>query len=129
MDEQLDQLKFDPAGLITAVVQDEAGQVLAVYYMNREALEKTIATRQVHTYSRSRKRLAKKGETSGHVEHVKSIRADCDGDALLIKVEQVGGACHEGYYSCFYREYQQDQPNWKTIGKRVFDPDQVYKNR
>jgi len=127
MNAQLDRLKFDSAGLITAVVQDEAGKVLAVYYMNREALEKTIATGKVHTYSRSRNRLAMKGETSGHVEHVKSIRADCDGDALLITVEQIGGACHEGYYSCFYREYQRDGAEWKPIAERVFDPDQVYK--
>jgi len=129
VDAQLDRLKFDAAGLIPAIVQDERGEVLAVYYMNREAIEKTIQTGKVHTYSRSRKRLAMKGETSGHVEIVKSIRADCDGDALLIHVEQIGGACHEGYYSCFFREYQPGGSEWKPIAKRVFDPDEVYKKK
>src|SRR5438045_1695683 len=105
MDEQLDSLKFDAAGLIPAIVQDEAGEVLALYYMNRDAVQRTIETGKVHTYSRSRRKLAMKGETSGHVEHVKAIRADCDRDTLLIRVAQVGGACHEGYYSCFYREH------------------------
>ena len=97
MNAQLDQLKFDSAGLIPAIVQDhKTGQILAVYYMNRQAIEKTIETGKVHSYSRSRGRLALKGETSGHFENVKTILADCDRDALVIKVEQLGGACHEG---------------------------------
>jgi phosphoribosyl-AMP cyclohydrolase len=128
MDMQLDTLKFDAAGLIPAIVQDERGEVLALYYMNRDAVARTIETGKVHTYSRSRKKLTMKGETSGHVEHVKSLRADCDRDALLIRVEQVGGACHEGYYSCFYREHQPgDDADWKDVGRRVFDPKDVYK--
>ncbi len=128
MDAQLDSLKFDANGLIPAIVQDhQTGQVLALYYMNRQAIEKTIETGKVHTYSRSRGRLALKGEQSKHFEFVKSIFADCDRDALVIKVEQHGGACHEGYYSCFYRQYQPDQQDWKIIADKVFDPEAVYK--
>src|SRR5436305_15203134 len=91
MDPQLDKLKFDANGLVPAIVQDhKTGQVLALYYMNREAIEKTIETGKVHTYSRSRGRLALKGESSGHFELVKSLIADCDRDAVLIKAEQIG---------------------------------------
>jgi len=127
MDPQLEKLKFDANGLVPAIIQDDrSGQVLAMFWMNREALERTIATRKVHSYSRSRKRIALKGETSGHVEHVKSILADCDRDALVIKVDQVGGACHEGYFSCFYNEYDTDGGDWKNVGQRMFDPDKVY---
>ncbi len=128
MDGQLDKLKFDASGLVSAIVQDDrTGQVLSLYYMNRTAIEKTIETGKVHTYSRSRGRLALKGETSGHFEFVKSILADCDGDALVIKVEQRGGSCHQGYYSCFYRQYDPGAADWRTIADKVFDPDAVYK--
>jgi phosphoribosyl-AMP cyclohydrolase len=127
MDAQLKDLKFDSNGLIPAIVQDERGEVLALYYMNRDAVLRTIETKKVHTYSRSRQKLSMKGETSGHVEHVKSIRADCDRDTLLLRVDQVGGACHEGYYSCFYRELQPDDSTWKNVGKLIFDPAKVYK--
>jgi phosphoribosyl-AMP cyclohydrolase len=127
MNAQLDQLKWDEKGLIPAIIQDEkTGQVLVLFWMNREALEKTIATGKVHTYSRSRGRIALKGETSGHFEFVKSIHTDCDEDVVLIRVEQVGAACHEGYYSCFYREYQAGSVDWKISGTRVFDPEKVY---
>jgi phosphoribosyl-AMP cyclohydrolase len=127
MDAQLDQLKWDEKGLIPAIVQDDkTGQVLVLFWMNREALEKTIATGKVHTYSRSRGRLALKGETSGHFQLVKSVRTDCDEDVVLIRVEQIGAACHEGYYSCFYREYQAGNADWKIDGTRVFDPEKVY---
>jgi len=128
MDAQLDKLKFDANGLVPAIVQDhKTGQVLALYYMNREAIEKTIETGKIHTYSRSRGRLALKGETSGHFEHVKTWLTDCDRDALVFKVEQIGGACHEGYYSCFFREYQRGAADFKTIAEKAFDPDAVYK--
>jgi phosphoribosyl-AMP cyclohydrolase len=127
MDAQLDRLKLDSNGLIPAIIQDhKSGEVLAMFWMNREAIEKTIATGKVHSYSRSRGRLALKGETSGHFEHVKAILTDCDKDALVIKVEQIGGACHEGYYSCFYNEYQAGAGDWKNVGKKMFDPDKVY---
>src|SRR5436190_21271766 len=107
MEPLLDQLKFDSKGLVPVIIQDVAnGEVLVMAYTNREALEKTIASGKVHTYSRSRGRVALKGESSGHFQHVKQILVYCDLDAIVIKVEQVGGACHEGYRSCFFRQYQ-----------------------
>lgn len=127
MDPQLDSLKWDANGLVPAIIQDDkTGQVLAMFWMNREALEKTIATGKVHSYSRSRKRLAMKGESSGHVEHVRSVLTDCDKDVVIVKVAQVGAACHEGYYSCFYRQYEPGAADWKVIAERVFDPSKVY---
>ena len=128
MDSQLEGLKFDAAGLIPAIVQDhKTGQVLMMAWMNHEALQKTVQTGKTHFYSRSRGKLWLKGESSGHVQHVKSIRTDCDKDVLLISVEQVGAACHDGYYSCFYREHQNAPGDWKIVGQRVFDPEEVYK--
>src|SRR5947207_13171394 len=122
MDAQLDQLKFDANGLIPAIVQDHrTHEVLMMAWMNRAAIDKTIATKQTHFFSRSRNKLWLKGESSGHVQHVKSIRIDCDADVLLIEVEQVGAACHEGYMSCFFREHQPGKADWKTIAKRVFN--------
>jgi len=130
MDPQLDKLKFDSSGLVAAVIQDwQNGQVLALFWMNREAVEKTIATGKVHSYSRSRGRLALKGESSGHFEIVKELLTDCDRDALVIKVEQIAGACHEGYRSCFYRKYEPGAADWKTIADKVFDPNAVYEKK
>ena len=127
MDAQLDKLKFNEDGLVAAVIQDwQNGQVLAVFWMNRQAIEKTIETGKVHSYSRSRGRLALKGESSGHFEFVKEILTDCDRDALVIKVDQVAGACHEGYRSCFFRKYEPDAPDWKIIAEKVFDPANTY---
>src|SRR5215211_531251 len=101
MDAQLDKLKFDANGLVPAIVQDhKTGQVLALYYMNKEAAAKTLETGKVHTYSRSRGRLALKGESSAHFQHVREVRTDCDRDVLLFKVVQDVSACHEGYRSC-----------------------------
>ena len=128
MDAQLDGLKYDSAGLIPAIVQDDrTGEVLMMAWMNREALDKTVQTGKTHFFSRSRNKLWLKGESSGHVQHVKSIRTDCDKDCLLIEAEQVGAACHDGYYSCFYNEYTSGGANWKTVGAKVFDPETVYK--
>ncbi len=101
----LDSLKFDAQGLIPAIVQDAASKdVLMVAYMNREAVKKTITGGKAVYFSRSRQKLWLKGETSGHFQHVRRICFDCDRDALLLEVEQVGAACHTGYRSCFYRE-------------------------
>ena len=127
MDAQLEGLKFDGDGLIPAIVQDhKTGQVLMMAWMNREAVALTVETGKTHFYSRSRKKQWLKGESSGHVQHVRSIRTDCDKDVLLISAEQVGAACHDGYYSCFYREHQ-DEGDWKVVGEKVFDPKAVYK--
>jgi len=123
----IDDLKFDDSGLIPAVVQDwQTLEVLMVAYMNRESLEKTIATGLTHFWSRSRQQFWKKGETSGHVQRVKSIHTDiCDRDTLVVRVEQVGAACHEGYRSCFSLQLQ-DDGTFAVVGERVFDPDAVY---
>ena len=123
----LDQLKFDANGLVPLIVQDFAnGQVLMMAFMNRAALEKTLETGKVHTYSRSRGRLALKGESSRHFQHVKSILTDCDKDVVLVKVQQDVAACHEGYRSCFFREYDGNAGEWKTIAEKAFDPEKVY---
>jgi phosphoribosyl-AMP cyclohydrolase len=130
MDPKLAQtLKFDANGLIPAIIQDSTtGEVLMMAWMNKEALEKTLETGKTHFFSRSRNKQWLKGESSGHVQHVRSIAVDCDADVLLIKVAQVGAACHDGYYSCFYREYKPtDETPWKVIGRKVFDPERVYR--
>jgi phosphoribosyl-ATP pyrophosphohydrolase/phosphoribosyl-AMP cyclohydrolase len=128
-DPQLDKLKFDANGLVPIIVQDHAnGDVLMMAFMNREAIEKTIATGKVHTYSRSRGRLALKGETSGHFQLVKEVRTDCDRDVVLFKVEQIVAACHEGYRSCFFRQYEPGAADWKTVETKAFDPDRVYES-
>jgi phosphoribosyl-AMP cyclohydrolase len=118
---------FDgPDGVVTAVAQDAAtGQVLMVAHMNREAWDETLTSGNAVYFSRARRRLWRKGEESGNVQHVREIFVDCDGDTVLLKVEQVGGAaCHEGYPSCFFRQVT---PNGlKLIAERVFDPKDVY---
>jgi phosphoribosyl-AMP cyclohydrolase len=115
-----------PGSLVTAIAQDaKTGQVLMVAHMNREAWEETLATGRAVYYSRSRGRLWHKGEESGNIQNVREIYVDCDGDAVLLKVEQFGGAaCHEGYPSCFFRQVTPD--GLKIIAERVFDPDEVY---
>ncbi|MFH0964711.1 MAG: phosphoribosyl-AMP cyclohydrolase [Planctomycetota bacterium] len=121
-------IKFDDKGLVTAVMQDaNNGEVLMVAFMNAEALEKTVETGLAHFWSRSRGKLWLKGESSGHVQKVKEMRVDCDGDALLLKIEQEGGACHTGYRSCFYRKLKEDGEGYETAGEKVFDPGKVYK--
>ena len=127
MDAQLEGLKYDSSGMIPAIVQDHrTGEVLMMAWMNRESLGKTVETGKTYFFSRSRGKLWLKGETSGHVQQVKSIATDCDKDTLLIKVEQAGAACHDGYYSCFYREHQPLAEEWKIIGRKVFEPEKVY---
>src|SRR6187551_1964890 len=103
------QPKFDADGLITAVATDAAtGELLMVAHMNAEALSKTIASGEAHYYSRSRKKLWRKGEESGHTQRVVEMRVDCDQDAVWLKVEQTGPACHTGRASCFYRSVAAD---------------------
>jgi phosphoribosyl-AMP cyclohydrolase len=120
-------LDFDKAGgLLPAIAQDATtGQVLMLAWMNREAYEETLRTGRACYYSRSRKRLWRKGEESGHVQNVREVFIDCDADTILVKVEQIGGAaCHEGYVSCFFRRVEGERT--QIIGERVFDPEQVY---
>jgi phosphoribosyl-AMP cyclohydrolase len=105
MSNALDNLKYDANGLIPAIIQDHAnGEVLMMAWMNRESLQRTVDSKLCTYWSRSRQSFWVKGETSGHMQHVKGISVDCDQDALLIKVEQVGAACHENYRSCFFRD-------------------------
>ncbi|AUG58939.1 Phosphoribosyl-ATP pyrophosphatase [Acetivibrio saccincola] len=125
MSEILNSIKFDDRGLIPVIAQDHStNEVLMMAYMNKEALEKSLETGKVHYFSRSRNKLWQKGETSGHYQYIKSIKVDCDGDALLIKVEQVEGACHTGHFSCFYREISDE--GLKETQKKVFDEKEVY---
>ena len=114
-------------GLVPAIVQDaNTGEVLMLAYMNRESWEKTVKTGKATYFSRSRKKLWVKGESSGHVQEVTQIFMDCDADTVLLKVIQHGGAaCHTGYRSCFFKQF--DQGRWQEVGERVFDPKEVYR--
>ncbi|MBM3309264.1 MAG: phosphoribosyl-AMP cyclohydrolase [Candidatus Altiarchaeales archaeon] len=113
-------------GLVLAITQDyKTGEVLMTAFMNQEAFEKTLETGKVHYYSTSRNKIWLKGESSGNFQKVKELFVDCDMDALLLKIEQKGGACHEGYRSCFYRKNSKGV--LKTIGEKLFNPNEVYK--
>lgn len=116
-------------GLVTVVAQDAgSGEVLMVAYMNREAWHKTLETGTACYYSTSRQELWLKGETSGNIQEVREIRVDCDGDAVLLKVHQRGGAaCHEGYRSCFFRTV--DPTGWRVVAERVVDPAALYRKK
>src|SRR5690242_2896174 len=121
-------IDFDKAGgLVPAIAQDaDTGAVLMLAWMNREAYEETLRTRRAVYFSRSRNKLWRKGEESGHVQEVREVLVDCDADTVLLKVRQVGGAaCHEGYASCFFRKVEGDGVT--GVGDRVFDPSQAYK--
>ena len=125
-DKLLDQFKFNEDGLLTAVAQDyQTGEILMVAFVNREALEQTLERGIACYWSRSRDKLWVKGETSGHFQKIKEIAVDCDMDAVVLKVEQTGGACHTGYRSCFYRRIEQDG-SLTVTGEKVFDQGDVY---
>ena len=114
----LDDIKFNEAGLVPAIAQDaDSGRVLMMAWMNAEAIEQTLATGYAHYYSRSRARQWRKGESSGHVQKIVAIHLDCDGDTLLLSVEQTGPACHTNRQSCFYR--QRDGETWRTIEEPI----------
>jgi phosphoribosyl-AMP cyclohydrolase len=124
----MDGLNFAKGdGLVPAVVQDaETGEVLMLAYMNEEAFRRTVETGKAWFYSRSRDRYWMKGESSGNVQEVREVRVDCDADAVVLKVRQIGGAaCHTGHRSCFYRRVEQGR--WIVEGTPVFDPAEVYK--
>jgi phosphoribosyl-AMP cyclohydrolase len=121
-------IDFEKAGgLVAAIAQDaDTGEVLMIAWMNPESLQETLATGRAVYYSRSRKKLWRKGEESGHVQEVREVFVDCDADAVLLKVKQIGGAaCHEGYKSCFFRKVEGKE--LKVIAEKVFDPQTVYK--
>ncbi len=121
-------LKFDEKGLIPAVIQDaKDGTILMVAYMNRESLRRTLRLKKSVFWSRSRKSFWLKGESSGNIQKVKEMRIDCDGDCLLVKVEQIGGAaCHTGHRACFFRKVSPGG-RLRTTGRPLFDPKKVYK--
>lgn len=122
----LQVLKWTGDGLIPAIVQDSAsGEVLMMAWMDEPAVRRTLETGQTHFYSRSRKSAWHKGGTSGHVQHVESMAVDCDADVLLIRVRQVGGACHEGYLSCFWRRVNRSG-NLEVTSEPVFSVERVY---
>lgn len=127
MSNWLDAIKWNAEGLVPAIAQDAAsGEILMVAWMNREALEETARTRRGVYFSRSRKRLWRKGEESGHVQHVREIRTDCDSDVVLLKIEQVGGiACHTGRRSCFFQTLDGDR--WVAAEPVLKHPDEIYK--
>jgi len=124
-DPLLDAADFTDDGLIPAIVQDaETDQVLMMAYMTADTLQETLDTGRMVYWSRSRQERWVKGQTSGHTQTVEEARLDCDGDTLLFRVHQEGGACHTGFQSCFHRRAAAD--GWTTDGKKVFDPDAVY---
>lgn len=123
----IDSLKFNSDGLIPAIVQEQStGRVLMMAWMNRASLESTLATGKTHFWSRSRKKFWMKGESSGHTQQVKDVSFDCDGDTLLIQVEQIGAACHEGYKSCFFRSAGSAGSSVNITETQLQTPDQIY---
>ena len=123
----LGEVKWNEQGLVPAIAQDaKSGEVLMVAWMNREALEETAATRRGVYWSRSRKKLWRKGEESGHAQEIDGIYLDCDSDVILLKVNQIGGiACHTGRRSCFFRALDGEQ--WKAVAPVLKDPETLYK--
>ena len=125
-----EKLKFDANGLIPAIVQEKkSGRVVMMAWMNRPSLEKTIETGRTHFWSRSRQKFWMKGEESGNTQTVKDIAFDCDGDTLLIQVEQKGPACHEGYNSCFFRSIQGNGDRFKITESQLLRPEEMYKKK
>ena len=120
------EVKFDSQGLVPVIVQDVRNlEILMMAWMSKDALQKTLSTGKVHFWSRSRQKIWLKGEESGHYQWIREIWVDCDGDTLLLKVEQTQAACHLGYRSCFFRKMGKDR-NLKILGKKVFEPEKVY---
>lgn len=123
----LEKIKFDDKGLIPAIIQDEiSGEVLTLCYMNKAALEKTLKEGKVYVFRRSKGKLMLKGETSGCIQNVRKVFIDCEGNSMLFEVEQVKAACHEGYFTCYFREIDKEG-NIIITSERIFDPKDVYK--
>ena len=121
------ELVFNDSGLIPAIIaKAEDNQPLTLCYMTREAIAKTLETRQVYVFRRSKRRLMLKGETSGHIQDVKRVFVDCEGKSLTMLVKQHVAGCHMGYMSCYYREYDPDRDDFIITEERVFDPKEVY---
>lgn len=113
--------------LATAIAQDyETNEILMLAFIDDEAYTKSVQTGNAHYYSTSRNKIWFKGEESGHVQKIREILFDCDMDAVIFKIEQTGGACHTGHYSCFYRKVSEDREKLEDIGRLTFDPDEIY---
>lgn len=122
IEEIISQIKFNENGLVPAITQDiNTGSVLMLAYMNKESIDKTLKEKIVHYYSRSRKKLWKKGETSGNIQTLKGFYYDCDADSVLLKVEQAGPACHTGKYSCFFNKVYEDEIQNKDILYKLYN--------
>jgi phosphoribosyl-AMP cyclohydrolase len=122
----LDAVAWNEQGLVPAISQDAITKdILMVAWMNREALAETIATSRGVYWSRSRRKLWRKGEESGHIQHVKEVRLDCDQDVILLLIDQVGAACHTGRRSCFFSQLVDGQ--WKVVDEAIVDPESIYK--
>ncbi|MDP3730315.1 MAG: phosphoribosyl-AMP cyclohydrolase [Candidatus Omnitrophota bacterium] len=127
IDKILEKIKFDDKGLIPAIIQDEvSGEVLTLCYMNKDALKKTLNEGKIYVFRRSKGKLMLKGETSGCIQNVRRVSIDCEGNSLLFEVEQVRAGCHEGYFSCYFRQMDKDG-NINVTAERIFNPKQVYK--
>lgn len=128
MNKIIEMIKFNDKGLVPAIIQDEkSGEVLTLCYMNNDALLKTLEEGLVYVFRRSKGKLMKKGETSGCTQKVKSLYIDCEGNSILFKVEQKRAACHEGYFTCYFRQVGKDG-KIKIEAKRIFDPKEVYRS-
>ncbi len=126
IDKVLEKIKFDENLLIPAIIQDEvSGEVLTLCYMNKDALRKTLDEGKVYVFRRSKGKLMLKGETSGCIQNVRKVSIDCEGNSLLFEVEQVKAGCHEGYFSCYFRQIDSDG-NINITAERIFDPKKVY---
>jgi phosphoribosyl-AMP cyclohydrolase len=121
----INNLKFNEQGLIPAIIQEEGtGRVLMMAWMNVDSIRSTIETGKTHFWSRSRQKYWMKGESSGNTQQVKDVAYDCDADTLLIQVEQIGAACHEGYKSCFFTSVKEGEP--EIAEERLIDPEEMY---
>ena len=129
IEEFLDLLDFSKfkGELIPVIAQDyESNNILMLAFANKSAIKKTLETGYAHYYSRSRGKVWKKGEVSGHFQEIQEIITDCDNDSILIRIQQVGGACHQGYYSCFHKKFKDGK--FVDFGNKIFNPENVYKN-
>jgi len=123
----INKIKFNEKGLIPAIIQDnKTNKVLTLCYMNKDALDKTLKEGKIYVFRRSKNKLMLKGETSGNIQEVKEVFVDCEDNSILFKVEQHVAACHEGYFTCYFRKIDKDG-NESIKEKRVFDPKDVYK--
>jgi len=125
----IEKLKFDDKGLIPAIIQDDkTKEVLTLCYLNKDAIDKSFDEGMVYVFRRSKGRLMLKGETSGCTQAIKSVCIDCEGNSILIKVDQKLAGCHEGFFTCYFRQVDK-LGNVTTLGKRLFDPKEIYKKQ